>query len=79
MCSFINRENFKILSFYRLPKVLMSERYDSLILESKVAYSFLLDIVSLSIENDWINKNGEIFVVKMQMHFKIMVIEIFVS
>lgn len=79
MCSFINRENFKILSFYRLPKVLMSERYDSLILESKVAYSFLLDIVSLSIENDWINENRKIFVVKMQMYFKIMVIEIFVS
>lgn len=65
MCSFINKENFKTLSFYRLPKVLMSEKYDSLILESRVAYSFLLDIVSLSIENDWINKNGEIFVVKM--------------
>ena len=62
MCKFINKEDFKVSSFYRLPKALMSERYDSLMLESKVAYSLLLDMVSLSIENDWVNEKGEVFV-----------------
>ena len=62
MCNFINKDNFKVSNFYRFPKALMSKRYDSLSLESKVAYSFLLDMVSLSIENQWINENGEVFV-----------------
>ena len=62
MCNFINKDNFKVTNFYRFPKALMSKRYDSLSLESKVAYSFLLDRVSLSIENDWVNEEGDVFV-----------------
>lgn len=62
MCNFINKDNFKVLNFYRLPKALMSKRYNSLMLESKVAYSFLLDMVSLSIKNNWFNEKGEVFV-----------------
>ena len=62
MCNFINKDNFNVSNFYRLPKALMSKRYDSLMLESKVAYSFLLDMVSLSIENGWVNEDGEVFV-----------------
>ncbi|MDO4536276.1 MAG: replication initiator protein A [Clostridium perfringens] len=62
MCNFINKDNFKVSNFYRFPKALMSKRYDSLMLESKVAYSFLLDMVSLSIENDWVNEEGDVFV-----------------
>ena len=62
MCNFINKNNFEVSNFYRLPKALMSKKYDSLMLESKVAYSFLLDMVSLSIENNWFNENGEVFV-----------------
>ena len=62
MCNFINKDNFKVSNFYRFPKALMSKRYDSLSLESKVAYSFLLDRVSLSIENDWVNEEGDVFV-----------------
>ena len=62
MCNFINKDNFKVSNFYRFPKALMSKRYDSLMLESKVAYSFLLDMVSLSIENGWVNDEGNVFV-----------------
>ncbi len=62
MCNFINKDNFKVSNFYRFPKALMSKRYDSLSLESKVAYSFLLDMVSLSIENGWVNDEGNVFV-----------------
>ena len=62
MCNFINKDNFKVSNFYRFPKALMSKKYDSLNLESKVAYSFLLDMVSLSIENNWVNEKGEVFV-----------------
>ena len=61
ICKFINKDNFKVSSFYRLLKALISERYDSLMLESKVAYFLLLYMVSLSIESDWINENGDIF------------------
>ena len=62
MCNFINKDNFKVLNFYRFPKALMSKKYDSLMLESKVAYSFFLDMVSLSIENNWVNEKGDVFV-----------------
>lgn len=55
-----------VVSFYHLqmPRWLFShEKYKSLSLESKVAYTFLLNRFQLSRLNGWVNKDGEVFVI----------------
>lgn len=55
-----------IVSFFHLqmPRWLFShEKYKSLSLESKVAYTFLLNRFQLSRLNGWVNDSGEVFVI----------------
>lgn len=55
-----------IVSFYHLqmPRWLFTEsRYMALSLEAKVAYTFLLNRFQLSRMNDWVNEEGEVFIV----------------
>lgn len=50
-------------SFYRIPKVLFSEEmFEKLSIEAKVLYGLLLDRISLSRENGWIDKDGRVYV-----------------
>ena len=51
-------------SFYRIPKALfMDKRFSSLSVESKVLYSLLLDRMSLSIRNNWLDKDGRVYII----------------
>lgn len=55
-----------IVSFFHLqmPRWLFShEKYKSLSLETKVAYTFLLNRFQLSRLNGWVNNDGEVFVI----------------
>lgn len=55
-----------IVSFFHLqmPRWLFTlEKYKSLSLEAKVAYTFLLNRFQLSRLNGWVNGNGEVFVI----------------
>jgi len=55
-----------IQAFYHLqmPRWLFTDgRYSSLALEAKVAYTFLLNRFQLSKLNNWINDNGEVFII----------------
>ena len=46
-------------SFYRIPKVLFTEaRFDSIAVEAKVLYGLLLDRMSLSLHNSWLDERG---------------------
>lgn len=50
-------------SFYRIPKILFSEEiFESLTTEAKVLYGLLLDRISLSRENGWLDEEGRVFV-----------------
>lgn len=51
--------------FYQMPKELFKNSYykDKLSLESKVAYSLLLDRLQLSNINKWFNEDGEIYLI----------------
>ena len=45
-------------SFYRIPKILFTDnRYSAVSLEAKVLYSLLLDRMSLSAKNGWVDDN----------------------
>lgn len=46
-------------SFYRIPKVLFTEeRFRSVSAEAKVLYGLLLDRMSLSCKNGWLDRAG---------------------
>lgn len=50
--------------FYALPKILFeSPLYEGMRLDSKVAYSMLKDRLDLSFKNNWIDEDGNIYLV----------------
>jgi hypothetical protein len=50
--------------FYALPKILFeSPLYENMRLDSKVAYSMLKDRLDLSFKNNWIDEDGNIYLV----------------
>lgn len=56
-------EQSEQFSFYRIPKLLYTdERFKGLSSDSKTLYGLLLDRVSLSVKNGWIDDQGRIYV-----------------
>ena len=50
-------------NFYRIPKVLFTDsRFSKLSVEAKVLYGLLLDRMSLSLKNDWIDEDGKVYI-----------------
>lgn len=48
----------------QMPRWLFSDpKYSGLSLESKVAYTFLLNRFQLSRRNGWVNRHGEVYVI----------------
>ena len=51
-------------SFYRIPKVLFTEeRFQSISAEAKVLYGLLLDRMSLSARNGWLDDEGRVYII----------------
>ena len=51
-------------TFYRIPKVLFTDsEFRTLSAESKILYGILLDRVSLSAKNDWIDSQGRVYII----------------
>ena len=52
------------LSFYRLPKVLFTDpRFRSIPAEAKILYGLLLDRMSLSVKNGWMDSTGRVYII----------------
>ena len=50
-------------NFYRIPKVLFTNKtFLSMTVEAKVLYGLLLDRMSLSIKNNWIDKENRVYI-----------------
>ena len=49
-------------AFYQFPQWLLDEEYKNLSLRAKVVYMLIFDRRTLSIQNKWHDKNGEVFV-----------------
>ncbi len=50
-------------SFYRIPKTLFSDaRYKTVPVEAKVLYGLLLDRMSLSARNGWMDENNRVYI-----------------
>ena len=51
-------------SFIRIPKVLLkNETFRSLSIQAKVLYGLLLDRMSLSVKNHWLDDNNRVFII----------------
>ena len=51
-------------SFYRLPKVLFTDpQFRSISAEAKILYGLLLDRMSLSARNDWLDDAGRVYII----------------
>ena len=54
----------KLFSFYRIPKALFQEqRFQNLSTDDKTLYGILLDRMSLSVKNEWFDKQGRVFII----------------
>lgn len=54
----------KLFSFYRIPKALFEEVYfQKLSTSAKMLYSILLDRMSLSARNSWVDEQGRVFII----------------
>ena len=61
---YIYEEQSQQFLFYKIPKELFTnEQFVKLSTEGKVLYGLLLDRVSLSIENQWIDDNGRVYII----------------
>ena len=53
----------ELFSFYRIPKALFQEqRFQSLSTDAKTLYGILLDRMSLSAKNGWLDKQDRVFI-----------------
>ena len=53
----------ELFSFYRIPKALFQEqRFQSLSTDAKTLYGILLDRMSLSVKNGWLDKQDRVFI-----------------
>lgn len=61
---FINQKEIYQYKFYMIPKELfVNKRYTSLSPAAILLYGILLDRLTLSIKNNWIDKNGNVYLI----------------
>lgn len=63
MKNLITKEHVNQIQFYQMPKAFFHQsKYTSMRSESKLAYMLMLDLLPLSIQNNWVNENNQVFV-----------------
>ena len=61
--SYYYKNEAEQFNFYRIPKVLFTDKHFSkLSVEAKVLYGLLLDRMSLSLKNNWIDEEGKVYI-----------------
>lgn len=57
-------EQAEQFSFYRIPKLLFTdERFKTISAEAKILYGLLLDRMSLSAKNGWLDQEGKVYII----------------
>ena len=58
----------ELFSFYRIPKALFQEpRFQSLSTDAKTLYGILLDRMSLSVKNGWLDEQNRVFIICLKV------------
>ena len=64
MLDYIYSEQASQYAYYRIPKILFTDdRYRDISTDAKVLYGLLLDRVSLSIKNKWVDDQNRVFII----------------
>ncbi len=64
MYDYFYGEQSEQFSFYRIPKILFTgEQFKDISVEAKVLYGILLDRMSLSAKNGWMDKEGRVYII----------------
>lgn len=64
MFNYITKEDKMENLFFQLPKALIYEqKYKSLSANAKILYSFLLERTNISLINEWIDKEGRVYII----------------
>lgn len=62
--SYFTLQDAEQFTFFRIPKVLFTgERYKDMTTDARVLYGILLDRVSLSVKNNWVDEEGRVFII----------------
>jgi len=62
--SYFTIQDAEQFTFFRIPKVLFTgERYKDMTTDARVLYGILLDRLSLSVKNNWVDKEGRVFII----------------
>ena len=57
-------EESELFSFYRIPKALFTdERFKAISAEAKILYGIMLDRMSLSRKNGWVDEENHVYIV----------------
>ncbi|HHX60027.1 MAG TPA: hypothetical protein GX707_04710 [Epulopiscium sp.] len=63
MKKLMTNEDVNQIQFYKMPKdFFQNPKYMPLKNDSKLAYMLILDLLPLSIQNNWVNENNEVFI-----------------
>ena len=63
MARIITTEKINEIRFYQMPKAFFhNPLYTGMKNESKIAYAILRDLLSLSLDNNWVNDKNEVYV-----------------
>ena len=61
--AYFQEQDSEQFAFYKIPKVLFTDpRFNGISTEAKIMYGVMLDRVSLSRKNGWIDKNGNVYI-----------------
>lgn len=61
--AYFQEQDSEQFAFYKIPKVLFTDpRFRSISTEAKIMYGVMLDRVSLSRKNGWIDENGNVYI-----------------
>lgn len=56
-------ENADQFTFFRVPKILFTDEYINISSDAKLLYGMLLDRMSLSLKNGWLDEEGRVFII----------------
>lgn len=59
----ISKQKYELEQFYKMPKWLFSDKFKNLSNDARIAYVLLKDRHSLSLKNNWVDENGDIFLI----------------
>ena len=60
---FFHTQQAEQYAFYRIPKIFFTDnRFRRMSVEAKILYGLMLDRVSLSLKNRWIDKEGRVYI-----------------